>query len=539
LLGAKHLRGGIGLALSAFGMAEVATQATRRDTPVRATVNVDGATSQTWSLRGSGAVGRYEIVGEIATGGMATVYVGRMRRPMGFSRLVAIKSMHPQYAKDPDFVSMFVDEARLTARVRHPNVVPTLDIVAEGDQLVIVMDYVEGETLGTLFKSVKAAGEQIPAPIACAIIHDLLLGLHEAHETRDEDGTPLAVIHRDVSPQNVIVGVDGLTRVLDFGVAKARRSVHNSLDGEIKGKIPYMPTEQLFGEEIDRRVDIYAAGVLLWESLSGVRLFDGPTDEALVSRIAGDRIDPPSAHAPDISPELDQLVLRALSRERADRFATALSMAERLAEIARVATRTEVAAWIKRFTRRREIPSSQPPPRDSIGTAVVDTLHRVSTTPPVEERRPFPALIAVAAVALVLGAAGVGWRARGASVPEQHATTAATTTAQSSMSTAMSTATSLAARPAAAIAPAAAAPEAAPSEKPAPAHHAKPAAPRTAEPAARVNVAIAAKPTAAPAADVPAPAPAPAAVETKPAVSCRPPYTVDAEGHRHYKVECL
>src|SRR4051794_33570181 len=205
---------------------------------------------------------RYELLGELATGGMATVYLGRMRRPMGFARLVAIKCMHPQYAKDPSFASMFLDEARLTARLRHPNIVPTLDIVADGGHLLIVMDYVEGESLAGLLRLVRDAADRIPVAVACAIIHDLLLGLHEAHEARDDDGSALAIIHRDVSPQNVIVGLDGLARVLDFGVAKARSRVHHSNEGEIKGKIPYMPPEQLFGEAVDRRVDIYAAGVL-------------------------------------------------------------------------------------------------------------------------------------------------------------------------------------------------------------------------------------------------------------------------------------
>ena len=259
---------------------------------------------------------RYELLGELATGGMATVYLGRMRRPMGFNRLVAIKCMHPQYAKDPTFASMFVDEARLTARLRHPNIVPTLDIVSDGGHLLIVMEYVEGESLAGLLKLVRDAGDRIPVAVACAIIHDLLLGLHEAHESTDDDGSALAIIHRDVSPQNVIVGLDGLARVLDFGVAKARSRVHHSNEGEIKGKIPYMPPEQLFGEGVDRRVDIYAAGVLLWESLVGERLFEGSSEESARPSHRRRRRAPRRApRSPGISPELDALVMRALCKD--------------------------------------------------------------------------------------------------------------------------------------------------------------------------------------------------------------------------------
>src|SRR5688572_7803824 len=160
---------------------------------------------------------RYELLGELASGGMATVYLARLRRPLGFARLVAIKCMHPQFAKDPAFTTMFLDEARITSRLRHPNIVPTLDIVAEDGHLLLVMEYVEGESLVAILRTLKKQGARIPLPIACAIVHDVLLGLHEAHEAKDDDGTPLAVVHRDVSPHNVIVGIDGLARVLDFG----------------------------------------------------------------------------------------------------------------------------------------------------------------------------------------------------------------------------------------------------------------------------------------------------------------------------------
>ena len=276
---------------------------------------------------------RYELLGEVASGGMATVYLARMRRPMGFSRLVAIKCMHPQFAKDPSFASMFMDEARLTARLRHPNIVPTLDIVHEDGHLLLVMEYVEGASLAHLLRAAANNGTRIPVPIACAIVHDVLLGLHEAHEAKDDDNAPLAIVHRDVSPQNVLVGIDGLARVLDFGVAKARQNTHHSNDNEIKGKIPYMPPEQLFGEAIDHKVDVYAAGVTLWEALVCERLFDGPSETALVRKISEEPIPEPSTRVSELPPEIDAIVMKALSREAGDRYESALAMAEAIAAV--------------------------------------------------------------------------------------------------------------------------------------------------------------------------------------------------------------
>ena len=250
--------------------------------------------SDGWMQGDSQDAQRYDLLGEIATGGMATVYVAKLRGAHGFARTVAVKCMHPQYAKDPSFVDMFLDEARVAAKIRHPNVVPTLDIIQEQEQLLIVLEYVEGETLSAILKSARSKGTKIAAPIACAIVHDLLCGLHAAHEATDDEGRPLDIIHRDVSPQNVIVGVDGLARVLDFGVAKASGRAHETRSGEIKGKVPYMPVEQLYGEDLDRRADVYAAGVVLWEALTGERLFEAPSDAALVLKIAEATIDTPS-----------------------------------------------------------------------------------------------------------------------------------------------------------------------------------------------------------------------------------------------------
>jgi eukaryotic-like serine/threonine-protein kinase len=192
-------------------------------------------------------VGRYALFDALASGGMATVYLGRLTGAAGFSRTVAVKRLHPNFAKEADFVGMLVDEARLAGRIRHPNVVPTLDVVQLPDELMLVMEYVHGEALSKLLRNVAAAKAQIPLPIASSIMIGSLHGLHAAHEATDERGAPLEIIHRDVSPQNILVGVDGNPRILDFGVARATGRIQATGDGKLKGKLAYMAPEQLRG----------------------------------------------------------------------------------------------------------------------------------------------------------------------------------------------------------------------------------------------------------------------------------------------------
>ena len=294
------------------------------------------------------AVERYELLGELATGGMATVYLGRQRGVLGFSRTVAIKSMHPQLAKDPSFRAMFIDEAHLTARIRHPNVVPTLDIVQSETKLLIVMEYVEGVSLSVLLRKAQKDGRKLPVHVVAAIARDVLDGLHAAHELTDENGTSLGVVHRDVSPQNVLVGVDGIARVVDFGVAKATGRSYQTQTGEIRGKVGYMAPEQMFGEAVDRRTDVYSAGVVLWEALAGERLFNAPTDAALVLLVTkGMTIAPSTARGERIPEGLDALVSRALSQDPAGRFPTAAEMAKQLAASTALASREEVGRVVR------------------------------------------------------------------------------------------------------------------------------------------------------------------------------------------------
>jgi serine/threonine-protein kinase len=292
---------------------------------------------------------RYSLYDEIAAGGMATVHIGRLLGPVGFSRTVAIKRLHPQFAKDPEFASMFLDEARLAARVRHPNVVPTLDVVSSEGELFLVMEYIQGESLSRLQRTARTQNEPVPVRITVAIIASMLDGLHAAHEARSESGEPLEIVHRDVSPQNVLVGTDGVSRVLDFGVAKATGRLQVTREGQLKGKMQYMAPEQLLNRPIDRRVDLFASGVVLWEALVGERLFRSDPEAIAFHHIAEQTLDAPSQRQPSLPPALDAIAMKALARDPADRFATAREMAMALEAAVPPATAREIAAWVDRL----------------------------------------------------------------------------------------------------------------------------------------------------------------------------------------------
>jgi eukaryotic-like serine/threonine-protein kinase len=292
-------------------------------------------------------VGRYVLYGELASGGMATVHFGRLSGPVGFSRTVAIKRLHPQFAKDPEFVTMFLDEARLCGRIRHPNVVPTLDVVSTDGEIFIVMEYVAGEALSKLMKTAWQRNIPVPPRVAATIVSSVLHGLHAAHQAKDELGQELGIVHRDVSPQNILVGSDGTSRVLDFGVAKAAGRLQTTRDGQVKGKIAYMPPEQLSGGVISRQSDIYAASVVLWEALCSRRLFDGETEAITLVRAIEGKIDPPSSINPQLNTAIDGVVLRGLAREPTSRFPTARDMALAIEQIIGLASPYEVGEWVE------------------------------------------------------------------------------------------------------------------------------------------------------------------------------------------------
>ena len=295
-------------------------------------------------------IDRYAIFDEIASGGMATVHLGRLLGSVGFSRTVAIKRLHPQFAKDPEFVSMFVDEARVAARIRHPNVVPTIDVVRTDTELFLVMEYVQGESLARLLKRARHRGRRIDINIVLPVMAAVLHGLHAAHTASGERGEPLHIVHRDVSPQNVLVGIDGVARVFDFGVAKARGRLQTTREGQIKGKLAYMAPEQLAGEEVGPTTDVYAATAVLWEALAGRRLFNADTEAALVGQVIRGVQEPPSVYNDAVTPELDELVLRGLHHEPDVRFPSAREMAVALERIDHPkASATEIGEWVEDF----------------------------------------------------------------------------------------------------------------------------------------------------------------------------------------------
>src|SRR5262245_61720717 len=290
---------------------------------------------------------RYEVHGEIAAGGMATVHFGRLVGAVGFSRTVAIKRLHAQFARDPDFVSMFLDEARLAARVQHPNVVTTVDVVPLEDEVFLVMEYVHGEALSKLIRAARRRGELVPPRIGVSILAGALHGLHAAHEAKSERGEPLNIVHRDVSPQNILVGTDGVPRVLDFGVAKAAARATSTRDGQMKGKVSYMAPEQLRGRGVDRRTDVFAAGVVLWEALTGRRLFDGDDPGEVLAKLLESHIPGPAEVEPSIPPVLDSIVMRALNRDITLRWTTAREFAIALEHSGPIALPREVGDWVE------------------------------------------------------------------------------------------------------------------------------------------------------------------------------------------------
>jgi serine/threonine-protein kinase len=290
---------------------------------------------------------RYELIGEIASGGMATVFLARLAGAGGFQRFFAIKRLHPNLAAEPEFVQMFLDEARLAASIHHPHVVPILEVGTSPAGYYVVMEYIEGDTLARLAARAATGSQLVPPSIALRIVLDALGGLQAAHDLTDHDGQPLGLVHRDVSPQNILVGADGATRLTDFGVARASSRLANTTTGTLKGKLAYMPPEQTQGGAIDRRADVFAMGIVLWEVLAGRRLFKGESEAETLRNLLFRPIPRLAPFAPTLPPEMSDTLERALDREIDRRFASAADFADALERSGLpVASPREVAAYV-------------------------------------------------------------------------------------------------------------------------------------------------------------------------------------------------
>ena len=270
--------------------------------------------------------GRYKLLCRFATGGMANIYLARLEGSVGFEKFVAIKRIHEHLCDNEEFIQMFVDEARLCARITHPNVAQVIELGTIGGAHFIAMEYIEGEPLSLVMRRTR------PPLTHCArIIASAAAGLHAAHELRDQNGSLLNVVHRDVSPQNILVAYDGSVKLVDFGVARARTNLHTTTAGQVKGKYAYMAPEQVTAEPvIDRRTDVFALGVVLYEISTAHRLFKSTSDAATITKVQKMEIPPPSRVMKDYPSGLEAIVLRALSREKEDRFQTADEMEDAL-----------------------------------------------------------------------------------------------------------------------------------------------------------------------------------------------------------------
>lgn len=306
-------------------------------------------------------LGRYELLLPIAQGGMGSVWAARLKGTRGFQKIVSIKTLLPTVSNDPRFEQMFLDEASLASRIRHPHVAEILDLGEQDGLLYLVMEWVDGEPLNLILRAAARQGG-LPMAAAVRIATQVCRGLHAAHELRDESGTPLGLVHRDVSPHNVLVSYEGVAKLVDFGVAKATsRLVETTDTGHIKGKIAYMAPEQLRCETVDRRADIFATGILLYLLTLGRHPFKGSTSTETAKHICVSRPARPRDLRGDYPRRLEQVVLKALAKDPSERFATADKMAQALARAlpaARTSSDEEIAAFLRtlfseRLERRR------------------------------------------------------------------------------------------------------------------------------------------------------------------------------------------
>jgi serine/threonine protein kinase len=277
--------------------------------------------------------GKYTLLDRLAVGGMAEIFLARQAGMEGFEKTLVIKRILPSLSRTEGFVTMFLNEARLAAQLTHPNIVQIHELGRIGESYFIAMEYLFGRDMARIIPKAAAMGIPFPDVYALRIAASVCEGLYYAHRKTDPWGNPLHIVHRDVTPENVFVSFDGMVKVLDFGIAKARGQVGQTQTGEIKGKLAYMSPEQCLGQPLDQRSDIFSLGVVLYEWLTGYKLFTGDSEVAILKSISDGKIYGPSYFKPDIPPEVEQVVMRALQKDRERRYASAWEMQQDLERV--------------------------------------------------------------------------------------------------------------------------------------------------------------------------------------------------------------
>jgi eukaryotic-like serine/threonine-protein kinase len=277
-------------------------------------------------VSGSITFGKFELLRRIASGGMAEVFAARMSSVGGFEKMVALKRILPDLASRPEYVNMFLDEARIASKLTHPNIVQVYDIDAVDGQYFMTMEYLRGHDLRLVLKELRRSGGGISLSLALRIVSEVAGALHYAHEKRGLDGKPLGIVHRDVSPKNIFITFDGVTKLLDFGIAKAHQRLSVTRTGTLKGRYPYMAPEQVVDDEVDSRADVFALGICMWEMTCGRRLFEGKTSYEILKKIRDQPVPRPSEVVPGYSPAIEAVVMRALVKDRDKRYQSCLAM---------------------------------------------------------------------------------------------------------------------------------------------------------------------------------------------------------------------
>jgi eukaryotic-like serine/threonine-protein kinase len=326
------------------------------------------------------ALGYYRLVAEIGRGGMASVFLSLFPNGDGTSRKVVLKQLHPELATDDDFRVMFEDEARLATRLHHDNIVETYDVYSDLDLCVLVMEFLDGQTLSRIRQRARSASH-VPLSIHLRILAEALAGLHYVHELTDANGNPLGIVHRDVTPSNVLVTYDGRVKVLDFGIAKATTCVAHTRMGVIKGKLAYMSPEAVRGEPVDRRSDIFSVGVMLWEAATGLRLWQDHDEVAVFRRLLTGDLPLHPLGAQIAHPELFRIAERALAVDPCQRYATAAELKQEVEDVLSQLGNAPSAAALSAY-----MESSFTMEREKL-QAVVERALACSSAPPVSQRR--------------------------------------------------------------------------------------------------------------------------------------------------------